>query len=188
MASDPERADPPKEIRLEGARLALAGVVALTLLYGAFALGRSVERRERPPAGGAPASDAEGEAGRESSERSEPVTFFDTTDAGQVVEPQREARSAPPQTAPPRSPPAGDPAGWFVQVFVGRDRDAAEQVVTMLRAKGYPVRADAVPEGGSGRLYKVRVGGYASRESAEAASVKLHADGQASTWVVRVGD
>jgi cell division septation protein DedD len=74
-----------------------------------------------------------------------------------------------------------------VQVFVGRDRAAAEEVVKTLRAKGYPVRAEAVREGATTSLFKVRVGGFATREAADAAVDRLHRDGQASTWVVKTG-
>jgi cell division septation protein DedD len=70
-------------------------------------------------------------------------------------------------------------------VFVGRDRTAAEEVVKSLRSKGYPVRAEAAREGASTSLFKVRVGGFATREAAEAAAERLHKDGQASTWVVK---
>jgi cell division septation protein DedD len=71
-------------------------------------------------------------------------------------------------------------------VFVGRDRATAEEVVRTLKGLGYPVRTDAVAEGRSGSLYKVRVGGYATKDLADAGAEKLHRDGQNSTWVVRL--
>jgi valyl-tRNA synthetase len=73
------------------------------------------------------------------------------------------------------------------QVFVGRDRSAAEEVVRTLRGKGYPVRAEGVREGASASLFKVRVGGFPTKEAADAAADRLHKDGQSSTWVVKAG-
>jgi cell division septation protein DedD len=59
--------------------------------------------------------------------------------------------------------------------------------VRSLRAKSYPVRIDAVAEGSSGSLFKVRVGGFPTKIAADGAAERLHGDGHAGTWVVRVG-
>jgi cell division septation protein DedD len=75
-----------------------------------------------------------------------------------------------------------------VQVFVGRDRQAAEDVVRSLRANRYPVRIDAVAEGSSGSLFKVRVGGFPTKEAADAGAERLHGEGHSGTWVVRVAN
>ncbi len=174
-----------REIRLEGALLAVAFGVLLALLFGAFELGRAVERWGAPSHGSSSA-DASGNVEQEAVEASEKVTFFDTLSGpGKEAEPGREAQSKPAATPAPATPVSA--GSWFVQVFVGRDRQAAEEVVRSLRAKQYPVRIDAVAEGASGSLYKVRVGGYPTRESADATAGKLHVDGISGTWVVRVG-
>jgi cell division septation protein DedD len=73
-------------------------------------------------------------------------------------------------------------------VFVGRDRQAAEEVVRALRAERYPVRIDAVAEGASGSLFKVRVGGFPTKEAADQGAERLHGDGHSGTWVVRVAN
>ena len=185
MAREAAMDDGARELRLEGFKLVLAGGVLVALLIGAFQLGRAVERRTAPPpsagnGGGATGGDAPPE------EVTEKLTFFDTLGApGQEAEPKREATSQRPSaTAPPVASGAGP---WFVQVFVGRDRATAEEVVKTLRAKGYPVRAEAVREGATTSLFKVRVGGFPTREAADAAADRLHRDGQPSTWVVRTG-
>jgi cell division protein FtsN len=160
----------------------------VALLIGAFQLGRAVERRSAPPPsnGGAAGSSRGGDASPE--EVPENLTFFDTLGGpGQEAEPKREAASASPRPAATPPPVASAAGPWFVQVFVGRDRAAAEEVVKTLRAKGYPVRAEAVREGATTSLFKVRVGGFATREAADAAVDRLHRDGQASTWVVKTG-
>jgi cell division septation protein DedD len=175
-----------REVRLEGAGLVVSAVVLVGLLAGAFALGRTTARPGTPPPGGSTSAASAG-GDTETSDAPEKVTFFDTASGGgKEAEPKREA-SAKLSDGPAPPPVAVSEGPWFVQVFVGRDRSAAEEVVHSLRAKGYAVRTEAVSEGGSGSLYKVRVGGYASRDQAEAGAVKLHQDGEASTWVVRVG-
>jgi cell division septation protein DedD len=175
----------PREIRLEGGKLLAAAVVLIALLAGAFLLGRAVERQGAPTPSTAGGGDPLPRVDTEPTEATEKPTFFDTvTGPGKEAEPKREAATAAPPTATP--PPAVSPGSWYVQVFVGRDRAAAEEVVRTLRGLGYPVRTDAVSEG-SGSLYKVRVGGYPTKDLADAGAEKLHRDGQASTWVVKLG-
>ena len=182
MVSDDDR-EHKREIRLEGRLLGVASGVLLLLLFGAFELGRAVERWTAPGRAVA-SSDPLVNVEPETVEAEKP-TFFDTvTGPGKEAEPAREARG---QGAPPAPPPAPVTAGpWFVQVFVGRDRQAAEEVVRSLRAKRYSVRIDAVAEGASGSLFKVRVGGFQTKEAADATAERLHGDGHTGTWVVRV--
>jgi cell division septation protein DedD len=187
MASDPGAPPPPRELRLEGPSLWIAVVALLALFAGAFEAGRWVERsgeRRAASEGVDPLSDTSPEP----ESAPEKVTFFDATSGGgKEAEPSREAaRGNGGASTPARTPPKS--AGpWYVQVFVGRDRAAAEEVVHGLEAKGYPVATAVVSEGGGDNLFKVRVGGYPTRDDAESTAVKLHQDGQPSTWVVRVG-
>lgn len=187
MAAEGRDRDAPREIRLEGPSLWLVAVALAALLAGAFEAGRLVERRG-PSAEARSGADPLAGLSSEPETAPEKLTFFDSsTGGGKEAEPQREAAGKPSvPTPPPRTaPPSAGP--WFVQVFVGRDRAAAAEVVRGLEAKGYPVTTAAVSEGGSDSLFKVRVGGFASRGAAEATAERLHKDGQASTWVVRVG-
>jgi len=181
MARDPEERGEARELRLEGIGLVVVGGVIVALVLGAFQLGRFVERQTAPPRASASAPAASGEG--EPEDATENLTFFDTLSE---TEPKREATaSSPPR--PTALPASVSPGPWFVQVFVGRDRSAAEEVVRTLRGKGYPVRAEGVKEGATTSLFKVRVGGFPTREAAEAAADRLHGDGQASTWVVKAG-
>ncbi|HZN54743.1 MAG TPA: SPOR domain-containing protein [Candidatus Polarisedimenticolaceae bacterium] len=185
MDRDPGEEGGPRELRLEGLTLMIAGGVLAALLFGAFQLGRMVERWNAPPRSASAPSGAGGGAD-EAVDSTEKLTFFDTlSGGGKEAEPAREAAKPTPPAAPPAA--STTPGSWFVQVFVGRDRDAAEEVVRTLRGKGYPVRTDVVAEGASGSLYKVRVGGFATKEAAESGAARLHQDGQASTWVVKPG-
>jgi cell division septation protein DedD len=188
MDRDLEERDGPRELRLEGLGLAIVGGVLLALLFGAFQLGRAVERWSAPARSASPA-DPLGNVEQDAVDSTEKLTFFDTLSGqGKEAEPGRQAQAKPPSVesaAPPAAPPTA-PGAWFVQVFVGRDRQAAEEVVRTLRAQKYSVRIDAVAEG-SGSLFKVRVGGYATKEAADAGADRLHGDGHAGTWVVRIG-
>jgi cell division septation protein DedD len=188
MARDAGAPDEPRELRLEGITLAVAGGILVALLFCAFQLGRLVERWNAPARAAAAPEDPLGNVEQDTVDAAEKLTFFDTlAGQGKEAEPKREAApSAPAGASASTPPPSAGP--WYVQVFVGRDRSAAEEVVRTLRGKGYPVRADAVSEGRSGSLYKVRVGGFGTKDAADASADKLHKDGQSSTWVVRVGN
>jgi hypothetical protein len=177
-------AEGPREIRLEGAPLLFLGGAALALLVGAFYVGRWVERAEAPPAPGNGASRTAG--GEPLDSASDDVNFFDTLGGGEKAsEPRREAvKSAPsPAEEQPAAPLPGS-GPWVVQVFAGRDKATADLLVRTLREKGHPVRLDARREG-SGSLYRVQVGGYPSRETAEGTAERLKKDGMSGAWVTR---
>jgi cell division septation protein DedD len=169
----------PRELRLEGGALWTTVALLLAALAGAFLAGRwtapSGEATSRAgateaPAAARPPADVDSQAGG-----------FDT---GGVAEPHRQVSSPEPPAAPaPASPaPAASAGPWNVQVFAGRDRQAAERLVGTLRAAGWPVRMQSVPEG-SGSLVKVRVGGYPTRTAAEEAAGRLRGEGQSGAWV-----
>jgi cell division protein FtsN len=180
---------PAREVRIQGIALFVTGGVLLALLALAFWAGRWFERQVSPMQ---PSSDRD-RAGAVAKEepRADDLTFFDTLGGGgRAAEPQREARpkpqvGEPPEAAPdrPAAPPArGGP--FVVQVFAGRDRRAAEEIVRALRDKGYPVSVEGEREG-RGALFKVRVGGYADRTEAQSAAERLKREGQAGAWVTR---
>jgi cell division septation protein DedD len=185
MVRDAAAPDEPRELRIEGGMLGVLGGLMLAILFGAFQLGRMVERWSAPAHASSP-SDAQGNVEQEAVDATEKLTFFDTLSGpGKEAEPAREAAAKAPVVVPRIL--EAPPGPFFVQVFVGRDRQAAEDVVRTLRTKGYPVRIDAVAEGASGSLFKVRVGGFATKDAADAGAERLRKDGHASTWVVRVG-
>ena len=187
MDPDLTMRDEPKELRLEGWVLGVVGGVLVALLIGAFQLGRAVERWGAPARGASASSDPLPNVEQEVVDATEKLTFFDTLSGpGKEAEPAREAKAK--AAAPEPAATSLTPGPWFVQVFVGRDRQAAEEVVSSLRAKRYPVRIDGVAEGPSGKLFKVRVGGFPSKEAADSGAERLHADGHSGTWVVRLAN
>jgi cell division septation protein DedD len=185
MLPEAEARETPREFRLEGGLLAVAGGVLFALLVGVFQLGRAVERWSAPPKTAAAPSDPLANVEQDAVDASEKLTFFDTLSGpGKEAEPARQASAK--VVTPESTDVPVTPGPWFVQVFVGRDRQAAEEVVRSLRAKRYPVRIDAVSEGASGRLFKVRVGGFPTKEAADQGAERIHGDGHSGTWVVRV--
>ena len=185
MVPDGAPRDEPRELRLEGGLLAIAGGLLVALLICAFQLGRAVEWWSAPERAASAPSDPLSNVEQEVAVATEKLTFFDTLGGpGKEAEPAREAQAKAGAPLPPEA--SATPGPWFVQVFVGRDRQAAEEVVRSLRAQRYPVRIDGVAEGASGQLFKVRVGGFPSKEAADAGAERLHGDGHSGTWVVRL--
>src|SRR4029079_7779487 len=131
MVADRDGAEPSREVRLECVALVLAGGVAVALLGGAFWLGRWVERGSAPQRSSA-AGGASRDAGLESA--SEDATFFDTLSGDEkAAEAQGEAATSHSQDsgpAPGSVPLQGGP--WVVQVFAGRDKVAADEMVRTL--------------------------------------------------------
>lgn len=166
-----------REVRLEGVSLWIAGGVLAALVVGAFWVGRATAPRTAAEPGGAGPLDHVEETAVDANDK---AGFFDTVGGTGSAEPGREAREGAP------APPAVTPGSWFVQVFAGREREAAEMVVGGLRAKGWPVKVESQREG-SGSLYRVRVGGYPTREAADEAVKRLRAEGQTGAWVTPVG-
>jgi cell division septation protein DedD len=187
-----EREDSARELRLEGAGLVAVGAVLVALLGGAFWAGRWVERRGQPSRA-ALAADEPGPL----SHVVEPATAEDATrDAGyfdrvdgreRQAEPRREVQTRSAQSPPPAAgqPPAELAAGFYVQVFAGRDQAAANQIIDRLRGAGYEVRL--FPESESnGEILRVRVGGYPSEERARIIAGNLRQSGYADAFVTRV--
>lgn len=202
MVGEKQGGNGVRELRLEGLGLLLVAGVLIVLLGGAFYVGRWYERQVGPGAAGAPGgvsltdplANVEPPADVDRS-----ADFFDEVQgAEKEAEPQREIPRETPEPAPPQAqeqeaapPPAqaeaqaAEGGAYYVQVFAGRDRQSAEALVRELTGKGHPVKLFSEREG-RGALYKVRVGGYATREQADGAKDKLIDDGYSGAWVTAV--
>jgi len=198
MAADRHDSDSTRELRLEGIGLLLGGGFLLALIVGAFFLGRWVERQAGPP--DALTADGAGPlaqiAAREpDADAAEGLTYFDTVEgAEKQIETGREIptpTAAPGASAPRQGAPA-EPAArveegrFYVQVLALRDQHAAAEVIESLKAKGYGVHLFPEREG-QGTLYKVRVGGYATRDEASAARDALRGAGHPGAFVWPAG-
>lgn len=194
MAPDEDLPRSVREVRLEGSILWLAGGVLVAALVAAFLLGRWIERQDGAGTGGI-AQRGEGVgAGQalEPADVSETATHFDTVTGGEKEpEPAREVGTSGRQSNEAASPGedatrprrATRPEGPHqVQVVAARDRAGVEQIVRSLESKGYSVHLVTEREG-QGTLFKVRVGGYASRQEAIAVADRLKREGHTGAWV-----
>jgi len=182
MQPDPRRDEAVHEFRLEGAGLLVGGSVLIALLAGMFLLGRWVERRAAPAGGAAGPLD---HVAVESppAEAARNLNVFDGgPDQGRTLEPGREVGAPPPVPAPSPRPVGAGP--YWVQVFAGRDRAGAEDLVAALERAGFPVRL-ATEREGRDSLYRVRVGGYASEAQAQEGVARLRAAGYRGAFVAR---
>jgi DedD protein len=92
------------------------------------------------------------------------------------------AESTAANPAAPGSPPAGaaeaaKPEGYVVQLGAFTDKYGANALARKLKKIGYPAYTEPV-ETGRGTLWRVRVGGYPTRQAATDARARLKADGQ----------
>jgi DedD protein len=197
-----------REFRLEGLGLLLVAGVLIVLLGSAFYVGRWYERQVSPVTVGGPVGAAESDplANVEPpADVDSAADYFDEVQGTeQEAEPQREipretprpaqptvaeeepAAPPPAEEQPPAAPAeAASDGSFYVQVFAGRDRASAETLVGELNGKGHPVRLFSEREG-RGALYKVRVGGYATRDEADRMAERLRLDGYSGAWVTSV--
>jgi DedD protein len=88
-----------------------------------------------------------------------------------------EVTDAAPPPAP--GPKAGEVGGGFtVQVVAARAKQDAEKLVTVLKARGYPVFLVAPARAGrKDDFFRVQVGPFTSRQDAEKVRAKLHQEG-----------
>jgi cell division septation protein DedD len=187
--------DDTREFRLEGLGLVVIGGVLIAALLGSFFLGRWYERQTAPVQHASVGQEDPLEhvvASSEPADVDASATVFDTVDAGAgEAEPQRQTAPAggaaprDPSPAPAEPPPAVRAGDYWVQVFAGRDRRSAEGQYEALKSAGFAVRLFAEKEG-EGSLFKVRVGGFASRGEADAAAQQLQQRGFAGAWVTKL--
>lgn len=192
MTSEQEETGEVREFRLEGTTLVVVVVVLVVALAGAFYVGRLVERKSRPAgtfaAGMAEDPLANVAQSQEPADVDQSTDFFDAGEGGQA-EPEREVRRGLGRTEGDESSaapaPAATPGSHFVQVWAGRDRQAAGVMVEKLQKEGYSVRlfSDRVE---SDTLYKVRVGGFESEDQARNMATELEQKGYRGAWVTTV--
>lgn len=188
--------EPVREFQLEGFGLVLVGAAVVACLLGSFMLGRWYERQQHPASARAGSSGdplAHVELPDKVVDVADTASYFDLAEGGQKqAEPDREARRDPPPVDPPPalapSVPGSSAASagdYFVQVFAGRDEQAASSLLAKLETAGHPVRLHTDRQG-STTLYKVRVGGFETQDLARDAAARLLAEGYSGAWVTHV--
>jgi cell division septation protein DedD len=190
-----------RELRLEGAGLFLIVAFLGAGLVGAFFLGRWYERSSAPPVGlSQMASDPLENV--VSPDKLEDVdvgaNLFDTVEGTTVAEPERQATPPPAKTSvaqpvekPQQQPAPTHPAvaagggSFYVQIAAFRDRSSAEKIAAELDSAGYPVNVFS-ENGSSGQLFKVRVGGYGTRDEAATIAGELKTKGHAGAFPTKI--
>lgn len=182
------------EILLENRHLAFVGVGVLMLCLGAFLLGRWTEHRRwvnpdtpLPHVSGAtehlpiePAFPVE-----EALRRAGPVEELavERQDDPQAASPpsQENLRSEPRAEKPPL--PAAQGEDLYVQVLATRHQEAAVRLRERLSGRNYPATVVSLPDAQGRMLYRVRVGGYQTREEAKRVAVRLENEERLKTWI-----
>jgi len=185
----PERAPGgEREIVLQGTGLVLAAAVVAAALLAAFAVGRWYEARSRPSlTGESGAGDAGSAAPTRSPTADVRTSRFEEVGEPGALEPRREARGTSSGAAPSGGRPAvpvRSDGPFFVQVFAGRSREAAERVVAQLGDGGHAARMESAADGRD-TLFRVQVGGFPTRASAERAVETLRREGFRGAFVAR---
>ena len=125
----------------------------------------------------------------------ETFTFYDTLEQRSTPHPGFPAKVTPPSTGgAPYVTAAPDPGvaspkktapGYTVQIASIRDRATAEALADRLRRKGYPayILPHVVPKRGT--WYRVRVGHYTKRETAQEMTQRLSRQERLMAYVAR---
>lgn len=163
--------------------LALVMVVAFALGYGAA---WSVLKAEKEP--------AEMTALRAAATPTEiPEVVIPTTVADATAPPTATATptatEAPPEPTPTTPAPTATPAvtEFFVQVLASSRNDSVESAQTKLEGLGFPrehQRLITVQDPGAPTLYKLRLGPFPDRSSADRVAQRMSAAGFPDSWVV----
>lgn len=95
-------------------------------------------------------------------------------DAGTDAKPAPVASA--PAEVPAAAPAAAKPEGFVVQLAAFADDKGANSLANKLKKNGYAAYVQSV-ETSHGKLWRVRVGGYATRSEADAARVTLKGEG-----------
>ncbi|HEX9401646.1 MAG TPA: SPOR domain-containing protein [Anaeromyxobacter sp.] len=177
------------ELSLDGRQVASIVVGALVVLGVVFVLGLNVGKQlavRQVPAGRAGDLEALDRAPTPPPSKPEPLTFHDrlTKETPAPPPPPEPAARPAPQPAPAQQavapPPAPEPAtpappapavkppplkAWTVQLAASEDRSEAERLAT--RFSSLNPRIEEAVVAGKGRFFRVRVGSFDTKESAQ---------------------
>ncbi len=154
------------------------------------ALTQAEQRVISPQAKPASATEGPGASATAASKAPAPVTggtaapiaespkAVDATKVTKVEDPAKPAAVPKAADAPKSAEPAAAGAGAYsVQLAAFADDKGANSLVAKLKRAGHPAYTEPY-ETSRGRVWRVRVGPYPSREAAESVRVKLKAEGQ----------
>jgi DedD protein len=97
----------------------------------------------------------------------------------------RQARAPEPQQTPAQEAPAPRSLdGLVIQVFSSADRDQAQQLVDRLKQGGHPAFLSPVEAEGR-TMFRVRIGPYEERQSAERVAENVRRSYRLDTWITQ---
>lgn len=181
------------EILLENRHLAFVGAGVLVLCVGSFLLGRWTERSRwvNPDSDLPRVADVTGNLPIESG----PAPAAAPDDDGQEGEdllPEDTRAAAPAAQPAPAAVPAPEPRAekarasaddLYIQVLATRQQDAADALRQKLASRSYPAAVVSSPDSQGRPMYRVRVGGYESRQEAERVAARLRKEERLKTWI-----
>ncbi len=186
------------EILLENRHLAFIGLGVLMLCLGSFLLGQWMEHRrwvnpdaplphvaeltEHLPIEPAFPLEEAIRAGEHGGEDASPLPQPDRS----PLEATRNAAALAPTNDPraekTRRPSTSD-KDLYVQVLATRHEEAARRLRERLLGREYPATVISLPDRQGRILYRVRVGGYASRQEARQVASRLEKEERLKTWI-----
>lgn len=186
------------EILLENRHLAFIGAGVLMLCLGSFLLGRWTEHRRwvnpdtpLPRVSGAtehlpvePAFPAEEALSRGDPAQEDGAMVQEPAQPGEPAS-QASQRSAVEREARAEKPPLPSASGedLYVQVLATRHEEAALRLRERLTGRDYPATVISLPDAQGRMLYRVRVGGYQTREEAQQVALRLQKEERLKTWI-----
>lgn len=179
-----------REIQLSGKQLVFLFISAVVVAVVIFLLGVAVGRDVRSAADAQSASTTGTETVVPIDPQAQPVqdlAYHDLlTGSGAPAPtpppntgppPTPPAETTPPPTAQPEPAPAAVTGDWFLQVGAYGGRQAADGVVANLKKLNVPAFVLVPGAGASDRLFRVRVGPYATRAEADGVRARLVREG-----------
>ena len=186
--TEPPKAEPATPAASPAAQATPAKDVGAPPPAPSRALTQAEQRVISPPSKPASATDGSGASATAASKvpapltggtaapTAEPPKAVDATKATQVEEPAKPAAGPKATDAPKSAEPVAGGA-YSVQLAAFADDKGANSLAAKLKRAGHPAYTEPY-ETSRGRVWRVRVGPYPSREAAEAVRVKLKAEGQ----------
>lgn len=177
-----------REIQLSGKQLVFLFISAVVVAVVIFLLGVAVGRDVRSAADTQSASASGTETVVPVDPQAPPVqdlAYHDLLTGSGAPAPTPPASTGPPPTPPnettppPATPPAQEPApaaatgDWFLQIGAYGGRSTADGMVANLKKLDVPAFVLVPGAGSPDRLFRVRVGPYATRNDADAVRVRI---------------
>jgi len=186
--TEPAKAEPAAPVASPAAQATPAKDVAAPPPAPSRALTQAEQRVISPQSKPASATDGPGSSATAASKTPTPVTggtaaptaeppqAVDATKATKVEEPAKPAAVPKAADVPKAAEPTAAGA-YSVQLAAFADDKGANSLAAKLKRAGHPAYTEPY-ETSRGRVWRVRVGPYPSREAAESVRVKLKAEGQ----------